>query len=129
MKDNEMDFMQLKFGDKSIIWCHWDLARFLEEENANLNKHVIGLNTYMNRKDNGEQVLMDLRIFLYKEDDKFKVRVYEDDENFKIFEFDTFDEARDEFDMIPYRHPEYQSRPMIPRNKDNTIMVFPKKEA
>lgn len=123
-----MNFKQLKFGDKNIVWCHWDITRFLEETNADLDKNVIGMNTFMTRKDNGESVLMDLRIFLYKEGDKFKVRVYEDDEKFKIFEFDTFDEARDEFDMLPYNHPEYRERPMIPRNKDNTVMVFPKKE-
>lgn len=119
-----MDFKNLVFPGKQIVWCHWDIARFLDRENANLSKNVIGMNTYMTRKDNGDQVLMDLRIFLYEEDSKFKVRVYENDEDFKVFEFDSFDEARDEFDMLPYRHPEYRSRPMIPRNKDNTIMTF-----
>lgn len=114
-----MDFDNYKFDNKKILWCHWDLTRFLSPSNANLDNFVIGMSDYRNLKDTGEQVLVDLRIFLYLENDRYIIRVYTTDDSFDILSYNDAETAFSEFNMLPYNHPEYKERPMKIVKKTN----------
>ncbi|MCM1216011.1 MAG: hypothetical protein NC548_16000 [Lachnospiraceae bacterium] len=99
---------KIKYNDKDIIWCHWDLVRFLNEDHVKDN--VIGVSD--NRKTTtGRDALVDFRIYLFKSDDKFEVDIFTTDADKDNFKFNTFDKARDFADSIPYKHPEYSERP------------------
>lgn len=97
--------------NKEKIYCHWDIVRFLKEEQIPDNccvalEHVEGESEY------------DLMIYLYKEGDKYLVDVYksEDENDFDRFPFDDFVKARVFVDNLPYKHPEHRGRPFVKIN-------------
>lgn len=106
-----MDFDNYVFEGKNVVWCHWDLIRFLSEDNVNFETDIVGLCDYRTRKDTKEEVMVDLRVFYYKENDKYILRIYKDDETFDIMSFDTSAEGFRVFEMLPYNYPEYAVRP------------------
>lgn len=118
-----------------IIFCHWDLLRFLEQ------KHMVN--------DNGEDMTlsvtaagdMECKLFLKKHDTGYDVTVikceengnytpheddnvdsYEENNEQAVFHFKDFDKARSFLDNLGYFHKEYAVRPMekldIKRNPD-----------
>jgi len=102
--------------DKSIMWCHWDLIRFLTEDKCDMNTSIIAECSYEELKD-GTPVYLDYRIYLYKEDNKYIVQVYVDHYNYNRYEYNTFDEAINFMDDMPYTHKELSKRPMRIVNK------------
>lgn len=118
--DNYMKF-------EKIVYCHWDLVRFVTEEN--LKSYDSGPMT-ISVTDSTKKELM---IFLGKNDtsDGYEVRVHKCKENgqyvpsdfdrvheyvagkdFDTFFFDEYELARDFVDTLPYHHKEYQVRPV-----------------
>lgn len=92
-----------------ILWCHWDLFRFFTEEH--LNNGIVGLCSYETMKDTKKQVILDYRIYMYKENDKFIVDVYKDEDNKDSFQFNTYNDAHEFMDTLDCIHPEYLERP------------------
>ena len=96
--------------DKEKIYCHWDIIRFLKEEQVS-NKCIA-------LEHVGGKVHYDLMVYLYKEGEKYLVDIYksEDENDFDRFLFDDFREVRDFVDYLPYKHPEYKERPFVKIN-------------
>lgn len=105
-----MDFDKYEFGGRNLIWCHWDLVRFLSMGPVNFDMDIIGVCDYRKRKDVGREAV-DLRIYFYREEDKYVIRVYKDEATFDLFQFDNLDEELRALEMLPYDHPEYEVRP------------------
>lgn len=40
----------MKYDGKDIIWCHWDLIKFLQEKDLT-EENVIGVSEYRETKD------------------------------------------------------------------------------
>lgn len=89
------------------LYCHWDLYRFLKEDDAIDNCICLAHNI------NG--VYYDLRVYLWKEQDKYIVRIYktENDDDFDEFNFDNFENAHEFVDTLSWKHPEYKERPFV----------------
>lgn len=100
------DFSDVKNMD--MLWCHWDLVRFLGfNNNIDFNTKCIGVCHFC-----GDKQVVDLRIYLYKEDSKYIIQIYTSDTEFDILEFDSLDEALENLDMIPYgEYEKYRDRP------------------
>lgn len=96
--------------NKEKIYCHWDIIRFLKEDQVSDKCIALG-------HVEGE-ILYALMIYLYKEGDKYLVDIYksEDENDFDRFSFDDFEKARDFIDTLPHKHPEYKERPFAKIN-------------
>lgn len=92
--------------NKEKTYAHWDIFRFLKEEHLEENG-CIALSDTRNGKN------YDLMVYLFKENEKYIVRVYKSDEenDFDKFEFDYFYDAKEFVDNLAYEHPEYKERP------------------
>lgn len=93
-------------NDKEKVYVHWDAFRFLEEKHLEENGCIVLADTI-----HGEYY--DLMVYLFKENEKYIVRVYKSDEedDFDKFDFDNFYDAKDFVDNLAYEHPEYKERP------------------
>lgn len=56
--------MGMKYDGKDIIWCHWDLIRFLQKKDLTEEK-VIGVSGYRKTKE-GKNVVLDYKIYMKK---------------------------------------------------------------
>lgn len=102
--------MNMKYDGKDIIWCHWDLVRFLQKKDLTEEK-VIGVSEYRETKD-GKKVVLDYKIYMKKRGDLYAVDIFTAEENKDEYQFDSFDELKKFVDNLPYEHPEYKERPM-----------------
>ena len=100
----------MKYEEKDIIWCHWDLIKFLEEKYLT-EENVIGVSEYGNTKDEKKAVI-DYKIYMKKCGDLYKADIFTTEENKDEYQFDSFDELQEFVDNLPCDHPEYKERPM-----------------
>lgn len=112
-----------KLNSIDIIWCHWDLLRFLSADKVDLNKYIVAVGHKSSLKDSNDEVIIDYRIYLYKESDKFIIQVYISDTEYDILEYVNVDEALENLDMLPYNFPKYKTRPMRVLNSQTLDIV------
>lgn len=95
----------MKIDEMKKLYVHWDLVRFVTEDKVDNN--CMALAHYQS------DVVYDLMVYLFKENDKWFVYIYESEERDKCdtYDFDDFEDARDFIDYLPYKHPEYKERP------------------
>ena len=112
-----------------ILFCHWDLLRFLEEKHL---QNDDGSYRTLSVTGSGEE---EFQLFLDKTDTGYDVTVIKCPENgtyspkeddnvvsFKetnekaVFHFNDFNTAHKFLDLLGYRHQEYEVRPVRPIN-------------
>ena len=102
--------MGMKYDGKDIIWCHWDLIRFLQKKDLTEEK-VIGVSGYRKTKE-GKNVVLDYKIYMKKSGDLYKAHIFTTEQDKDEHQFDSFGELQEFVDNLPYDHPEYKERPM-----------------
>lgn len=101
--------MKKEYEGKKIIWCHWDLIRFLKEKYLT-EQEVIGVVGFEKTKD-GKEIVLDYKIYMKKEEEKYKVDVFTSKTEKDEFSFESFGDLQEFVDYLPYRYPEYKERP------------------
>ena len=93
----------MKFN--KVVYCHWDIFRFMKEKVFAESK--CSAVSITDSKD------IELMIFLGKKEDGegYNVRVYTTETEFDNFDFDDFGSAHKFIDNLAYEHPEYRKRP------------------
>lgn len=111
---------------KNLVYCHWDLIRFITEEKMIIDgvfrtlsvtaEDVLELRMYLGKTDDGK--FYEVRIYktnpkqIYIHDVKDQILFYDENDEYATFQFEDFKDALDFLSTISYRHPEYRNRPM-----------------
>lgn len=116
---------------ENLVYCHWDLVRFVTEEKLIRDgifktlsvtaNDVLELRMYLGK--NEQDGLFEVRIYkttpkqVYAKNGRDQVLFYDENDEYATFQFEDFEDARDFLSSISDRHPEYRYRPMrrLPR--------------
>lgn len=97
------------YEGKNIIWCHWDIIKFLNEKDLDENE-IIGVADYRKTK-NGRNAIVDFMIYIKHTDNKFEVDIFTSDTDKDNYKFDDFFDMIEFVDNLSWEHPEYKERP------------------
>lgn len=110
-----------KLEKNMIIWFHWDLFRFISDDD--LDGRAIGICEFNKLKESGKECIVDYRMYLYKENNEYIVLIYTSDKDYDKFTFKNFNSAYVFLDNLPYKHPQYKERPMRILDKETLIVI------
>ena len=110
----------------SKVFCHWDIVRFIKEENLLKNGvfrtlsvtegNSAELMIFLGKADNDSDY--EVRVYKNTPTDKYvpnecdNVKRYEENDDYATFIFEQFDDAHEFVDTLSYRHNEYRVRPI-----------------
>ena len=108
------------------VFCHWDIVRFIKEENLLKNGvfrtlsvtegNSAELMIFLGKGDNDSDY--EVRVYKNTPTDKYvpnecdNVKRYEENDEYATFIFEQFDDAHEFVDTLSYRHNEYRVRPI-----------------
>ena len=116
------------------LFCHWDLVRFVTEENLKqedgtfltlsvIDGDKVELMIFLGKDDSTSDY--EVMVYKSKPNDKYvpheydEVKRFEENDEYATFFFEKFDQAHDFTDMLGYAHPEYKERPCRKIGEDN----------